>query len=400
MSDVKPSPAWLSWILLVVIGLNLRPILSAVSPLLVDIRNATGLGFQGAALLTTLPVMCMGLVALASVRLEAVLGERRGVALGLWFIFLACLLRWCFGQSAVLLGTALLGGAGVALIQALLPAVIKRRFNTRVPLAMGVYSAALMGGGGLAALLSPVAADYFDHWQPGLGVWLIPALLALPLWLAMAERRTGRAHGGLGSFVYRQRRAWLLALYFGLINAGYTSMVAWLPAYYLQLGWSVTQSGSLLAFMTIFQVLAALGMPALAQRRLDRRALLTISLLAQVVGYCGLIGLPGDLAWLWVALIGFGLGACFALSLILTLDHRKDPREAGQLAAFVQGIGFLINAVSPWFSGWLREMSGSFVSAWVALVVVCLAMIGLTRVFSPDSYRTVQIPVAQVAEPT
>ncbi|MGX8249522.1 hypothetical protein ACWS7J_29400, partial [Escherichia coli] len=65
-------------------------------------------------------------------------------------------------------------------------------------------------------------------------------------------------------------------------------------------------------------------------------------------------------------------GACFALSLLLTLDHRRDPREAGQLAAFVQGVGFLINAVSPWMTGWLRELTGSFVSAWVVLAVTLL----------------------------
>ncbi|MDT9647041.1 CynX/NimT family MFS transporter, partial [Pseudomonas sp. JV245A] len=63
--------------------------------------------------------------------------------------------------------------------------------------------------------------------------------------------------------LWNNRRAWLLALYFGLVNCGYMSMVAWLPAYYLQMGWSASQSGSLLAFMTLFQVSAALLMPAL-----------------------------------------------------------------------------------------------------------------------------------------
>ena len=93
-----------------------------------------------------------------------------------------------------------------------------------------------------------------------------------------------------------------------------------------------------------------------------------------------------------LALIGFGLGACFALSLLLTLDHRRDPREAGQLAAFVQGVGFLINAVSPWMTGWLRELTGSFVSAWVVLTVTVIAMLVVTRVFSPATYRTAAVP--------
>ncbi|MNQ56687.1 putative transporter YycB [compost metagenome] len=374
------------WALLVVLGLNLRPILSSVSPLLADIRDATGMGFQSAALLTTLPVICMGLVALLSNRLGG-LGERRGIGLGLALIAGACLARLLCGQAGPLLATALLGGAGVALIQALLPTVIKRRFAGHVALAMGVYSASLMGGGGLAALFSPLLAQQFQHWQAGLGLWMLPALLALALWLARPLPSPAPVAAARPTSFLGNRRAWLLALYFGLVNCGYMSMVAWLPAYYQQLGWSPTRSGSLLAFMTIFQVLAALGMPALAHRGSDRRPLLSVSLLAQVVGYCGLIWAPLEFAALWVALIGFGLGACFALSLILTLDHRRDPREAGQLAAFVQGVGFLINAISPWLSGWLREFTGSFVSAWLVLAVCVVLMLGVTRLFSPASYR-------------
>ena len=125
------------WGLLVVLGLNLRPILSSISPLLGEIRQATGLSFQSSALLTSLPVICMGLVALVGVRVEARLGERRGIALGLLMILLACLARWLMGQASALLVTALLGGAGVALIQALVPAMIKREFHHRVPVAMG-----------------------------------------------------------------------------------------------------------------------------------------------------------------------------------------------------------------------------------------------------------------------
>ncbi|MGE7958208.1 CynX/NimT family MFS transporter [Pseudomonas sp. NPDC089530] len=387
------------WALLIALGLNLRPILSSISPLLMDIRAATGLSFQSSAWLTSLPVICMGLVALLGVRLEARLGERRGVALGLLMILCACLARLLCDQASALLATALLGGAGVALIQALVPALIKRQFQQRVALAMGIYSASLMGGGGLAALLSPRVATHFAHWQAGLGVWLLPALAALLLWWLLPFAGPGQRLNAPSISLWRNRRAWLLALYFGLVNCGYMSMVAWLPAYYLQLGWNATQSGSLLAFMTIFQVLAALLMPALAQRQSDRRPLLAISLCAQALGFTGLVLAPLQAPQLWVALIGFGLGACFALSLILTLDHRRDPREAGQLAAFVQGLGFLINAVSPWLTGWLRQLTGNFLGAWWVLIVTVLAMLVLTRVFSPSSYREPQPATAQPLEP-
>lgn len=372
-----------NWALLIVIGLNMRPILSSISPLLLEIRADTRISFQSSAWLTSLPVICMGLVALYGIGLQARLGERRGVALGLTMILGACLWRLYVLQAEALMATALLGGAGVALIQALVPALIKRQFQHRVALALGVYSASLMAGGGLAALLSPVIAGHYSHWQAGLGIWLVPAAVALVAWWLLPLAGTALSMGGPSKLPWFNRRAWLLAVYFGLVNCGYMSMVAWLPAYYLQMDWSATQSGSLLAFMTVFQVIGALVMPALAHRSTDRRPLLSISLSAQALGFVGLVMWPLDSPHLWVALIGFGLGACFALSMILILDHSRKSSEVGRLAGFVQGVGFLINAVSPWMTGWLRELTGSFVSAWWVLVVAVVSMLVLTRNFNP-----------------
>jgi len=378
----------IGWALvLIALGVNLRPILTSISPLLNDIRESSQLGFQGAALLTSLPVVCMGLVALLSASVEARLGEGRGIALGLLCILLACTVRGFTVDATLLLGTALVAGIGVALIQVLVPGLVKRQFAGRVALAMGFYSAALMGGGGLAALFSPRLASHFGHWQAGLLVWMLPALLAMLLWLKMPWRAAQPLAAGQSVQAFmRNRRAWLLALYFGFSNCGYMTLVAWLPAYYQQLGWSTQDSGSLLALMTVFQVLAALVMPALAQRIRERRGLLSISLIAQLLGFGGLLLQPLDSPVLWIALIGFGLGACFALSLILSLDHLHDPRAAGQLAAFVQGFGFLINALAPALSGWLREQSGGFQATWLLMLMCMLVMLAVTWHFSPASY--------------
>ncbi|MBN3851497.1 MFS transporter, partial [Paraburkholderia sp. Ac-20342] len=79
---------WLGAI--VVIGINLRPLLTSISPLMTTIRNATGLSFYGASLLTSLPVVAMGLGAFGAAALTRRLGETRGVALGLLAIALAC----------------------------------------------------------------------------------------------------------------------------------------------------------------------------------------------------------------------------------------------------------------------------------------------------------------------
>lgn len=51
-------------LVLVLIGLNMRPLLTSVGPLLPQLRQASGMSFSVAALLTALPVVTMGGLAL------------------------------------------------------------------------------------------------------------------------------------------------------------------------------------------------------------------------------------------------------------------------------------------------------------------------------------------------
>ncbi|CAG4889783.1 putative transporter YycB [Paraburkholderia gardini] len=387
---------------IIVVGVNLRPLLSSISPLMAAIREATGLSFYGASLLTSLPVVAMGIGAFGAGALTRAVGETRGVALGLLAIGLACAARWTAETGAMLLFTAALAGMGVAAIQALLPGVIKQRFGTRVPLVMGVFSASMMAGGGLGAGLSPWIAQLAGSWHAALAVWAFPALVALICWLCLNRQRpagpTSLASPACPSSasrhdlsqpsvsLVRNRRAWALGLHFGLVNGGYTSLVAWLPAYYLQHGADVATGGSLLAGMTVFQAAAALLLPLAAASFRDRRPWLVAGLSAQLAGIVGLTAWPEAAPLLWVALAGAGLGGTFALTLVTTLDHAGDHRLAARLVAFVQGVGFVVAAAAPMLAGFVRDLTGTFTAAWIMLAVTISAMIALTFAFSPRSY--------------
>lgn len=373
--------------LVVLLALNLRPILTSIGPLLEPMRISTGLGYQQAALLTALPVLCMGAVPLLHPWSRRWLSEHAGMLGGLAAIALACLWRLQLQSAWALVASAVLAGLGVAVVQGMMPGLVNRWFPGRLAGAMGLYSAALMSGGGLAAVLGPHLAEYSGQWQMGLGVWAAPAMLALLAWLILRPRNIrAPVFKGNGGHWFGHRRAWLLAVYFGLINGGYTSMVAWLPAFYLEQGGSAQGGADLVGLMTIFQVLGALGLPLLLRRWVDRRPGLALALSIQLVGFMGLLMAPTAAPGLWVALIGFGLGACFSQSLTLTLEHLPTPAEAGGLAGFVQGIGFIITGCVPYIVGWLRALDGDFQSAWTVLTASVLTMLLVTIAFSPQSY--------------
>ena len=99
MPSARPavSPSSTSSTLLVaaiiLLGLNLRPILAAIGPLLDSIQASTGISNADAGLLTTVPVFAMGMCALAGAQQQRRLGVARGISLGIAIIAAACALR-------------------------------------------------------------------------------------------------------------------------------------------------------------------------------------------------------------------------------------------------------------------------------------------------------------------
>ena len=171
---------WLNPLLLalVLIGLNMRPLLTSIGPLLPTLRQATGLSFGGAALLTTLPVLMMGLMALAGGAINRLFNERSAVALSLLAIGLGALWRELAPGSVQLLMSAVLGGLGIGVIQAVMPGIIKHHFLKSMALVAGLWSAALMGGGGLGAAITPWLMSTGHDWHSALAWWALPALVA------------------------------------------------------------------------------------------------------------------------------------------------------------------------------------------------------------------------------
>ncbi|VFS79302.1 putative cyanate transporter [Raoultella planticola] len=115
-------------LVLMLIGINMRPLLTSIGPLLPQLQQASGMGFSLVSLLTAIPVIAMGLLALASPWTQRHISESRGIVLSLMMIASGAALREFTPHSGLLLSSALLGGIGIGIIQATIPAVIKRQF--------------------------------------------------------------------------------------------------------------------------------------------------------------------------------------------------------------------------------------------------------------------------------
>lgn len=389
MENIRITARPATWLMLgiVLVGLNLRPSMAAVGPLLSAIRGEIALSFSVASLLTMLPVMAMGLAMFFAMGISQRLGEQRTVLMSLAIIGLATVARLFVDSAAELIVSAVLAGFGIALIQALMPAFIKSRFPDNVALCMGLYVTSIMGGAAIAASFAPLVMSRTGSWRVGLAIWAGLALLALLFWWAQrVNTPRGSAPAVRKQSFFKHSRAWLLAIFFGLGTASYTCVLAWLAPYYVEKGWSEQSAGLLLGFLTAMEVISGLVVPAIANRSRDRRVVLMALLGLIIGGFCGLILSPQYLSLLWPCLLGLGIGGLFPMSLIVSLDHLDNPQRAGGLTAFVQGIGYLIAGLSPLMAGMIRDQLGSFEWAWWSLTAVMVVMLLMVWRFDPRHY--------------
>jgi CP family cyanate transporter-like MFS transporter len=376
-APIEPSGRFLLLAVVILVGLNLRPFITGVGPLAADMSAQTGIGLQGMALLTLVPMLLMGCFAFAGPILQARAGARRTIVAALAVLGLASFLRLFVATGLQMVATAALLGLGAAVIQAVFPGIVKQQFPRRVGIVTGLYSAALMGGGALGAQVAPLIAQACGDWHAGLAWMAAPALIALVLAIRCLPGDDPRQPGANTTAGFLRRpRTWLLMACFGLVNGGYSTAVAWLAPSYQEHGWTGAASGSLLAIMAVFQAFAAMLLPVLAGRREDRRPWLWLTLVMQAAGFVALASRPEAAPILWAALLGAGLGGCFSLSMIVALDHLPDPAEAGALSALMQGGGFLVAAVPPWIVAVLHDLTGGFLAGWV-LHLACVAVVAV-----------------------
>ncbi|WP_156831209.1 CynX/NimT family MFS transporter [Arhodomonas aquaeolei] len=382
MSKVNTRGYVLFAITVMLVGLNLRPIMAAIGPVLARIQHDTGIGDTAAGLLTTLPVLAMGLFAFMGGTLQRILGVERTVLYGLLALGGATLARLPFHGESGLIVTATIGGIGIAVIQAALPGRIKRDHGEKAGQLMSLYTVGIMGGAMLSSSLVAPLSD-MGGWPLALSVWTAFAVLAVLGWRLVSAPRSGAGDTGGARLPVRSGRAWYLLVFFGIGTAAYTLVLAWLPPFYVRLGWSDTASGLLLGGLTLAQVVAAVGLSSVVDRFPDRRPVLYAILTIIALGLISLIVAPGPLAIPALLLLGLGIGGLFPMSLIIAVDHLQAARQAGALLGFVQGGGYVIASVMPFLAGLLRGAFDDLTPAWGIMLAGILVLLAMVPVLSP-----------------
>ncbi len=371
---------WLLLLGLVLVALNLRPALSSVAPLLGVVSDSLGLSAAQAGLLTTLPVLCLGVFAPLAPILARRFGTERVVLGILLTLGGGIVLRSCLGEVGLFAGS-ILAGASIGVIGVLLPGIIKRDFAGHAGTMTGVYTMALCLGAALAAGATVPLSHYMgDSWAMGLGFWALPALLAAIFWLPQVGKRQGahnvayRVQGLL-----RDPLAWQVTLYMGLQSSLSYIVFGWLPSILIGRGLTPTDAGLVMSGSVIVQLATALTAPWLATRGKDQRLAIVLVMGLTLAGLFGCLYAPMDSLWSWAVVLGLGQGGTFSLALTLIVLRSRDSHVAANLSGMAQGVGYTLASLGPLAVGVVHEVTGGWDAlGWIfAVIGLCAIVAGL-----------------------
>jgi CP family cyanate transporter-like MFS transporter len=369
---------------IVLVAFDLRTAVSAVSPIVAQIRHDIGLDPVLVGIIGSAPPIAFAVCGLLGPLVARAFGLEGALVAALGAMLVGHLVRALAPEAITLLVGSLVALLGIGVGNVLLPPVVKRYFPDRVGVVTGIYATLLAFGTTAPALVAVPIADVAG-WRVSLGVWAIGAVVAAVPWIAQlavlhgarredaAERLAERTEPRLEARLVRSSIAWALTGLFAASGITAYIVFGWMPELLVeQAHVGEGTAGLLLALFASMGFPCSLLAPILASRMPSVWPLIVLSLVLSAVGFGGLLVAPMFSPVLWVVVGGLGT-LWFPLSLYLINQRTRTQSGAVALSGFVQGIGYLAAATGPFVVGLLRAATGG----WTAPLAFTLAALAL-----------------------
>lgn len=364
----------------VLTAFNARPLFTSAGAVLPDMIATLRLSGDQASVLTALPIVCMGLFAPAAGRFGRRLGVERALLCGIALLCVAIVLRSLGPRGLVFAGTAL-AGLAIAIVNVLLPVIVKRRFADRAALFTSLYTTGIGAGAAAgAALTVPVAGALGVGWREALLCWLAPALLALGALagLLLADRERSPRPPPRRQGLWSNGIALRMTLFFGLHSGLAYTVFGWLAPMLVARGMDPSAAGYVVALTIAGQMAGTILAPHAAAMAADQRFLNVGLALGSALLLAGLFVLPLRFASLVGPFQGLFQGSLLAVSMMLIILRSSTPDVAAGVSALVQSAGMVGAGTTPFLVGLLYEWTGTLAGPATLVLAVGLgaAMLG------------------------
>ncbi|MCU5746982.1 MFS transporter [Staphylococcus sp. SQ8-PEA] len=379
------SGRWGILFAIIFVASTLRAPLTAVGPVIDQIKSALSLNNSLAGSLTTIPLLIFAVVSPFVSRIAKRFTIPRTVLWAMLLLVLALILRVLGGAPLFIMGTILMGIA-IAIGNVLMPSFVKWMFPLQIGLVTGLYTATMnltAGlGGGLSYPLSRLTQFGFRF---SLIFWGCFGIIAIVLWLIYISggkresNRTTTQSTDTASIkeeaqvqILKSKLAWSVALLMGFQSMIFYTLVTWLPSILVSRGISPSSAGYLLMLNQFCQVPMTLIFPILAGRVKNQRHLIYTICVLYLIGFSMFFSHVYTLLIVGIVLVGAATGACFSLCMALFSMRARTHDGSVSLSGFGQSVGYIVAAIGPLIIGVLHDMTHAWTTAIIAFLVMAL----------------------------
>ncbi len=388
------------------LSLNLRAPITSLPPIIQELNALFHINGGFAGFLTSIPVLCFGLLTPLIGFLIKNLRVETTVFLTLIGIALGTFIRSAGGIDMIVAGTVIIGASiTVGNIAGLL--VIGREFPDRISAMTGLYVCGMsVGAMGTMSLTAPLSLKI--GWRPALALPVFMSLIAIVLWAvtlfferkrvyvynqlhevpekpaAPSSRKRSYRASTPSSSLLRQPLVWILAVAFACHTFLFYGFTAWLPAYLEQtLQMSDATAGVVASLFQILGNIGCFGIPLMDRTgNFSSRQLFMVVSLSWLTTAAGFWFAPR--LWpIWLFFGGISGGGGFTVIFSMIMVNAKNLNENRSMSTVVQSAGYIIAAISPFAIGYFHEISGNWNGAMALLagagVVIVLSGLAATH---------------------
>ncbi|WP_336825104.1 MFS transporter [Sporosarcina sp. USHLN248] len=381
------------------VSINMRPAITSIGPMLDIIRVDLSLTSTQVSLLTALPVICMGIFATLSPYLNRRVGLNGSMYLMLFIIGVATILRGFYSHYVALIISAVFIGIAIAVIGPLLSAMIKQNFPERSTSVIGVYSFGMGVGSTLGAGLTTIFFHQTGSYPFALSIWAVLSVVGIVFWrlsmkgkvrLKQKEKSEPAKLKPVSISPWRQKKAWLFLLFFGLQASSFFCIITWVVPIATDANMTLGQASGLLSLMTTIQIVLNLIFPIIYERFPKRTFWLLLFLVMGLIA----IGFlwTGEPTFMWISafFMGIPLAGLFPIALLFPLDETETADETNAWTAMMQTGGYIIAGVLPLFIALIYDWTGNHHYTLFIFAILFSTMILLTFMIGDREKKVAQ----------
>ncbi|SOC37728.1 CynX/NimT family MFS transporter [Salinicoccus kekensis] len=375
---------------IIAVAAMLRAPLTAVGPVIGDIREDLLISNTVAGLLTTIPLLTFAAVSPFVSKAVDKFTMPVTIFYAIILLIASLYIRTLGTLEWFLIGTVLLGVA-ISVGNVTLPSYAKWKFPLQMGFITAIYSSTMNLTAGLGSGFSVPLAEIGGGYGLSLTIWIAFGVVALIVWIPQlrgagemrsAVRKVERAPGRK---IHQSKMAWAIAIMFALQSTTFYTNAAWLPSILMEKGMSAETAGYLFMFCQFAQLPMTFLFPILASRVDNQRTIVFAITGLLLTGYLLLFAQSFAFLVISMIFIGFGTGAAFSTCMLLfSLKARTDSGSIS-LSGFGQSIGYLLAAIGPFLMGYLYDATGTWTPALFSYLIIvalfCAAGVIATREF-------------------